>query len=266
MLALWRYEHSLYVCVLSSHYLHQFLMCPALAPCVPSNVTVAASCEEKGAIVSWAHSEVATSFHLTATARDGEVRTCNNSVNRCVLPDLRCGQLYSISVSASSENCSTQPSFPEDFRTGRENETFCSVEQDFNPMSRPQDTCQPGTRKTKCWPVRVACLTLCLPSQRPVSRPAWKWISSVRPTLPSCPGIPARAPRSTLVSPNPRVETCCAVTALAPPAPSKAWNVVLCIISLLKPLMAPASVRLIHLCWQGQVIIQSEMVNPVSSP
>uniref|UniRef100_A0A667XFF4 Fibronectin type-III domain-containing protein n=1 Tax=Myripristis murdjan TaxID=586833 RepID=A0A667XFF4_9TELE len=87
------------------------------APCVPSDVTAVASCEEKGAVVSWAPSKVATSFHLTATARDGEVRTCNNSVNRCVLPDLHCGQLYSISVSASSENCTTQPSFPVDFRT-----------------------------------------------------------------------------------------------------------------------------------------------------
>ncbi|KAL7397583.1 hypothetical protein ABVT39_024505 [Epinephelus coioides] len=86
------------------------------APCVPDNVTVVPSCEENGATVMWGHSSVATSYLLTATGRDGHVVSCNTKVNNCTLADLHCGQPYNVSITASGDNCTSQPSISS-FRT-----------------------------------------------------------------------------------------------------------------------------------------------------
>ncbi|XP_044055462.1 uncharacterized protein LOC122877670 [Siniperca chuatsi] len=80
------------------------------APCVPDNMKVVQSCEKNGATVTWGHSPVATSYLLTATGRDGHVASCNTIVNNCTLVDLHCGQPYRLSVTASGDNCTSQPS------------------------------------------------------------------------------------------------------------------------------------------------------------
>lgn len=89
------------------------------APCVPDNVTVELTCEDNGATVMWGHSPVATSYLLTATGRDGHVASCNTSVNSCALPNLHCGQSYSLNITASGDRCTSQPS-TSSFRTGDE--------------------------------------------------------------------------------------------------------------------------------------------------
>uniref|UniRef100_A0A4W6F8C5 Fibronectin type III domain containing 7b n=1 Tax=Lates calcarifer TaxID=8187 RepID=A0A4W6F8C5_LATCA len=98
------------------------------APCVPENVTVEQLCEENGAAVTWGHSPVATSYMLTATGRDGHVAICNTSVNNCTLAGLHCGQPYSLSITASGDNCTSEPR-TSSFRTGRDtiNESFNST-------------------------------------------------------------------------------------------------------------------------------------------
>ncbi len=88
------------------------------APCAPDSVTVAPSCQENGASVTWRDSPVATSYQLTATGRDGHVVICNTSVNNCTLADLHCGQPYSLNITARGDNCTSQPS-AWSFRTGR---------------------------------------------------------------------------------------------------------------------------------------------------
>lgn len=99
----------------------------SLAPCVPDSVTVVPSCEDNGATVTWGHSPVATSYLLTATGRDGHVASCNTSVNNCTLADLHCGQPYSLSITASEDNCTSQPS-TSSFRTGTDIiRDFCFV-------------------------------------------------------------------------------------------------------------------------------------------
>uniref|UniRef100_A0A3B4UUE8 Fibronectin type-III domain-containing protein n=1 Tax=Seriola dumerili TaxID=41447 RepID=A0A3B4UUE8_SERDU len=86
------------------------------APCVPDNVTVAQLCEEHGAAVTWAPSAVATSYQLTATGMDGNAASYNTSVNNFTLVDLHCGQSYSLSITASGDNCTSMPS-TSSFRT-----------------------------------------------------------------------------------------------------------------------------------------------------
>lgn len=87
-------------------------------PCVPNNMSVLPSCDDNGATVTWSSSLVATSYLLTATGRDGHVAVCNSTENNCTLTHLHCGQPYSLSVTASGDKCTSQPSFSS-FRTGK---------------------------------------------------------------------------------------------------------------------------------------------------
>ncbi|XP_063747971.1 fibronectin type III domain-containing protein 7-like [Eleginops maclovinus] len=104
------------------------------APCVPDNVTVEASCEENGATVMWGHSPVATSYLLTAIGGDGHVASCNTSVNNCTLTHLHCGQSYNLSIIASGDNCTSQPS-TSNFRTVPCEPSGLSVDMDCETNS-----------------------------------------------------------------------------------------------------------------------------------
>ncbi|KAJ8277963.1 hypothetical protein GJAV_G00082190 [Gymnothorax javanicus] len=87
------------------------------APCAPDNVTFEADCESEGVAVSWAPSFVADSYLLTAEGRNGDVHTCNNTQNNCTLEQLHCGQHYSLTVTASSESCTSPDSAELSFST-----------------------------------------------------------------------------------------------------------------------------------------------------
>lgn len=102
-------------------------------------------------------------------------------------------------------------------------------------------------------------------SQCPVSPPVSQWILIVRPTPPSCLGMPVRARLSILPAPNLWMEMRSTVTALPPSAPSKAWNVVTFTISRLKPLTAFATARIVNPCRWEQVTIRAQKSNYHSS-
>ncbi|KAF7660957.1 hypothetical protein LDENG_00272160 [Lucifuga dentata] len=77
------------------------------APCKPSDITTVPVCEDNGVVVSWAHSTVATSYQLTAMAQDGDVRTLTTTTNSVTLTELHCSQRYTISITASADNCTS---------------------------------------------------------------------------------------------------------------------------------------------------------------
>lgn len=102
-------------------------------------------------------------------------------------------------------------------------------------------------------------------SQCPVSPPVSQWILTVRPTLPSCLGMLVTVLWSITAVPILWMETHSTVTALSPPAQSKAWNVVTFTIFLSKPLTAYATAHLVHLCRMEQVNISALKFNYHSS-
>ena len=80
-------------------------MCPA--PCLPdpSSITVAVGCDNDTALVSWAWSNGASSYKLTATSNDGYVATCASQQNYCNCTNLVCGQTYNLSLTAINSVC-----------------------------------------------------------------------------------------------------------------------------------------------------------------
>ena len=97
------------------HVSHCF---PLAEPCPPGNLAVNASCGDNGALVSWRPSPVATDYHVSARTAEGHVHMCNTSFSNCSLSDLHCGQQYTVSVTASHENCSSKASQNVNFNTG----------------------------------------------------------------------------------------------------------------------------------------------------
>ncbi|KAM9458117.1 fibronectin type III domain-containing protein 7-like [Salvelinus alpinus] len=90
----------------------------SMEPCPPQGVVISSSCESHGAHVSWTASPVAETYLVIATGGNGDVRSCNTTANNCSLSALQCGQQYSVSVTASHENCSSM---------ARQNVTFNTV-------------------------------------------------------------------------------------------------------------------------------------------
>ncbi|KAL1249579.1 hypothetical protein QQF64_020584 [Cirrhinus molitorella] len=80
------------------------------APCAPQNITVNPVCDSNGMTATWSPSLVAESYSLTASGRDGDVRTCRSTANNCTLLHLHCGQIYDVSIIASAGNCTSQSS------------------------------------------------------------------------------------------------------------------------------------------------------------
>ncbi|XP_039513478.1 uncharacterized protein fndc7rs1 [Pimephales promelas] len=81
------------------------------APCVPTQVNVSLSCGSETASVSWAASSgLVSNYIVTAEGDNGITHTCNSSSTSCNISGLACGQVYNVSVTAMSVDCTGQRS------------------------------------------------------------------------------------------------------------------------------------------------------------
>ena len=81
-------------------------------PCVPNNVDVSLDCETGDVSVSWEPSKGASSYTAIAQGSGGYTETCNSTspTTTCMFTELLCGHSYSITVSASDDQCSSAES------------------------------------------------------------------------------------------------------------------------------------------------------------
>ncbi|XP_056598960.1 fibronectin type III domain-containing protein 7-like [Triplophysa dalaica] len=80
------------------------------APCQPTAVEAHTECQTNNVFVSWQSSYVAREYALTVVGRSGDRLTNRTADSNFTLTDLRCGNTYYLSVSASHENCTSVPS------------------------------------------------------------------------------------------------------------------------------------------------------------
>ncbi|XP_038650716.1 uncharacterized protein LOC119964794 [Scyliorhinus canicula] len=84
-------------------------------PCPPQNIQ--ADIDTVTAFVTWEPSNLTVSYTATAEGSDGHTAACTTSETHCLIPDLHCSQIYSISVLASGANCSSIQGSSYDSRT-----------------------------------------------------------------------------------------------------------------------------------------------------
>ncbi|XP_036072425.1 uncharacterized protein LOC112147737 [Oryzias melastigma] len=90
----------------------------SMEPCPPQNVSVNASCQTHSAVISWNQSPVAESYQVVATGANGHKHMCNTSSTSCSLTELHCDEQYTVSMTASHENCTSKPSQNATLNTG----------------------------------------------------------------------------------------------------------------------------------------------------
>uniref|UniRef100_A0A8C5HBY8 Uncharacterized LOC114458429 n=2 Tax=Gouania willdenowi TaxID=441366 RepID=A0A8C5HBY8_GOUWI len=89
------------------------------APCPPSNVSANQLCSNHPVVVTWEGSPDASGYNVTVRVGGGDhTRHCFSNGSSCEVPDILCGQTYSVFVTASSEACEGNPSEELSFSSG----------------------------------------------------------------------------------------------------------------------------------------------------
>ena len=89
-------------------------------PCVPANVEVTIDCSNNTAAVTWDEAMGALSYRAVAQSSLGVNSSCESDTPGCTLTGLTCGVEYSLRVIARDDVCSSLPSQPTEFHTGRQ--------------------------------------------------------------------------------------------------------------------------------------------------
>lgn len=79
-------------------------------PCPPTDISSSMTCVANIAVISWNNSGGADYYTATVTSEKGTSHSCWSDNNQCGIPNLRCGQPYTVSVVASNEACNSNPS------------------------------------------------------------------------------------------------------------------------------------------------------------
>ncbi|KAM8884839.1 fibronectin type III domain-containing protein 7 [Synchiropus picturatus] len=78
-------------------------------PCVPQMVAAEMECESHIGMVTWEEGEGVDSYTVRAVGPDGHSVECHSGTNNCSLPNMHCGQLYNLSVTAQDRQCHSSP-------------------------------------------------------------------------------------------------------------------------------------------------------------
>ncbi|XP_041862145.1 fibronectin-like [Melanotaenia boesemani] len=79
-------------------------------PCSPTAVSSLMNCIANIALVSWTGSAGAEYYTATVTAEDGQSKSCWSDSEQCGMPNVPCGQNYTVTVVASHQMCNSDPS------------------------------------------------------------------------------------------------------------------------------------------------------------
>lgn len=87
-------------------------------PCPPTGVSSFMNCLSNIAVVSWTGSAGAEFYTATVTQEDGQSTSCWSDSEQCGMPNVHCGQNYTVTVVASNEKCNSDPSEAETLQSG----------------------------------------------------------------------------------------------------------------------------------------------------
>lgn len=89
-----------------------------LEPCPPTGVSSSMNCLSNIAVVSWTSSAGAAFYTATVTQDDGQSLSCWSDSEQCGMPNVHCGQNYTVTVVASNGNCNSDPSEENTLQSG----------------------------------------------------------------------------------------------------------------------------------------------------
>ncbi|MGH0126547.1 UNVERIFIED_CONTAM: hypothetical protein FKN15_073877 [Acipenser sinensis] len=103
------------------------------APCAPEVTEAFLECSTSLVLVMWNQSPGAESYTATLQSNDGSNLTCNTTFTSCIIPDLKCGVHYMVTVNSHDGTCASPesesiqmtsvPCIPENIKTHTDCET-----------------------------------------------------------------------------------------------------------------------------------------------
>ncbi|XP_045905930.1 receptor-type tyrosine-protein phosphatase beta-like [Micropterus dolomieu] len=80
------------------------------AACPPDQVTASLDCTANEALISWRGQQSINSYTATIVNEDQVLLSCSSTNTSCRIPDLKCGQLYTVTVYYHDGVCPSMPS------------------------------------------------------------------------------------------------------------------------------------------------------------
>lgn len=102
------------LCALQFKKTPAVVLCLCPVPCIPTNISVKLDCSNKSADVSWSPSRGALRYSVLANSSHSD-DSCTASDLSC----LACGANYTVQVVAKDDRCSSLPSLPVHFESGK---------------------------------------------------------------------------------------------------------------------------------------------------
>lgn len=122
------------------------------APCPPGSVEALLDCQENQALVSWLGTRSMISFTATMEDQHGGLLSCITTANSCRIPDLKCGQVYDISVIYHDGICPSMPSHAIQMKSGKERLVhFTSVMRFWRYTHTNKEYMTGGHQSLRCW-------------------------------------------------------------------------------------------------------------------
>ncbi|KAJ1170951.1 hypothetical protein NDU88_002822 [Pleurodeles waltl] len=87
------------------------------APCTPTNVMILTGCEADTAMVTWDFTVGAVMYIVHAAGSDGMHHYCESADLSCTLTGLSCGEVYSVSMIATNNECNSTSTPVQEFQT-----------------------------------------------------------------------------------------------------------------------------------------------------
>lgn len=91
---------------------------PSPAPCPPENVSATVLCSNHSALITWVGRPNALGYNVTAKSLGGDIHSCHTNTSSCEVTDIKCGETYSVEVTAYTQTCTGSQSLPHRFRAG----------------------------------------------------------------------------------------------------------------------------------------------------
>lgn len=98
-------------------------LCLISAACPPDQVSASLDCAANDALISWRGQPQMNSYTATIVDEEQGLLSCSSTNTSCSIPNLKCGQLYTVTVRHHDGMCPSMPSEPIYMESGRHTST-----------------------------------------------------------------------------------------------------------------------------------------------
>lgn len=114
--------------------LPELSLCLISAACPPDQISASLDCTANEALISWRGEPKMNSFTATIVDEEQGLLSCSSTYTNCSIPNLKCGQLYTVTVCHHDGMCPSMPSVPIHMESGKNADEHCGTIRARRPI------------------------------------------------------------------------------------------------------------------------------------